>query len=392
MNHARLSPSSAYRWTQCPGSVSLIEALADSERETFEVTHDNEYIRFGVEAHALAERLLWEKPGQSEIDDPEMREVVMPYVEYVRERAQGRTLRIEERVSLAFLYPPEVIFGTADAMLMGRDQQDFEIVDLKTGQGVKVEPVGNKQLILYAAGELAELAQHVSSLPPLVRLTIVQPRAGGITTWETTSDEVLAAAREIIAAAWEVKPGAALVPGEWCRFCPAQGHCPALAQHAQVVAQMDFAAVPVDTPPAPETIPLEIVADLLSKARVLENWFAALRLRIMRELAAGREVPGWKLVGKRPRRVWNNAEEVEKWAVGSGLYPSDFFTLDLKSPAQLEKVVGKKNLPEELYASISSGLTLVPASDPRPAAAIGPAEEFAALPPATPDAEILEGE
>lgn len=389
MNHARLSPSSAYRWTQCPGSVHLIEALAESERETFEVTHDNEYIRFGVEAHALAERLLWEKAGQSEIDDPDMREVVMPYVEYVRERAQGRSLIVEKRVSLAWMKPPEPIYGTPDAQIIA---EGVEIVDLKTGQGVRVEARKNKQLTLYAAAALdaAAWTEEWTAVP--VRLTIVQPRAGGITTWETTAGEIVGDAREIIAAAWDVKPGAELKPGEWCRFCPAQGHCPALSKHAQLIAQMDFEAVPVDTPPAPETIPLEIVADLLSKARVLENWFAALRLRIMRELAAGREVPGWKLVMKRARRVWNNAEEVEKWAVASGLYPSDFFTLDLKSPAQLEKVVGKKNLPEELYASVSSGLTLVPASDPRPAAAIGPAEDFAALPPAIPDAEILEGE
>src|SRR5207248_11262656 len=162
----------------------LIEALADSERETFNTTHDNEYIRFGNAAHALAEAWL-KHPGPvppiappDGVEADDLLEVVQPYVEYVRERAQQRSLIVEKRVSLAWMKPPEPIYGTPDAQIVG---DGVEIVDLKTGQGVRVEARKNKQLTLYAAAAL-DVLDHC---PPDLRvsLTIVQPRAGGVTTW-----------------------------------------------------------------------------------------------------------------------------------------------------------------------------------------------------------------
>ena len=84
---------------------------------------------------------------------------------------------------------------------------------------------------------------------------------------------------------------------------------------------------------------------------------------------------------KRASRVWSNEKDVVGWAKSHGLEPDEMFDRKLKSPAAMEKVVGKKNLPADLYASVSSGYTLAPASDPRPAVTNVAADEFSALPP-----------
>lgn len=385
--HARLAPSSAYRWSRCAGSIHLIESLTQNELLIVDDAPE-EYTLFGIAGHLLAERWLNTGTCPETLDDgtptPEdMREVVRPYVEYVENRPimPGGAL-IERRVSLAAFGGPQPIWGTPDAQLRSPDV--LEIADLKTGY-YKVRPERNEQLILYAAGALTPEPD-----PSITRclLTIVQPRAGGISTWESTPEEILRLAREIIGSSWDVLPNAPLTPGAHCRFCPAQGHCPALKTHASVVAQMDFDVVPTDTPPSPETLSIEVAADMLTKVEVLDNWFNALRTRIVHELERGREVPGWKLVSKRPRRTWTDTQEVLKWAQSAGIDGGDLWKHELISPAGMESLVGK-HVPRELYASVSSGLTLVRSSDSRPAAAIGPQEEFGALPPVIPDAVLV---
>jgi hypothetical protein len=352
--------------------VDLIASLQESDRIVIDDAPD-EYSAFGTACHEAAEHVL---RGEVMQFTPEMLAIIEPYVEYVR-GVEGVT-----RVNLSAFGGPHPIWGTSDAQLWS--PIILEIVDLKSGF-VDVQPERNEQLTLYAAGALgpnpAPAIQHVF-------LTIVQPRSGGIKTWKTTPAAILEHAREIVAASWDVQPGAMLNPGDHCRFCPAQGHCPALLQHASVVAQMDFAAVPVDTPPSPDLLPIEVAADLLAKVDVLENWFGALRKRVIHELESGREVPGWKMVTKRGHRVWTDEIELRRWAAGAGIAPEELWDISLKSPAQVEHVIGK-HLPKELVATVSSGLTLARATDRRPAQAVGPAADFTALPPVTLDADLV---
>lgn len=61
-----------------------------------------------------------------------------------------------------------------------------------------------------------------------------------------------------------------------------------------------------------------------------------------------------------------------------GFQKEDLMVTALKSPAQVEKVVGKKNLPAEYVSAVSSGTKMVPDSDPAQAITFG--SEFSALP------------
>lgn len=416
--HARLSASSAHRWMNCAGSIRMSKGIEDVE--TFYQIEGRAAHTFGEQA-LRSEKLLdhvWvdTKEGKKEFPvDATMREAIELYVETVRGLHQrlGGQLYIERTFDLGIINPPESMFGTADAVIVGEDVID--VIDLKYGSGVIVEVLDNVQLLYYALGAiLAEFTRRLFDPKRMdvyvedgesvltaatrvfkeVRVTIVQPRAphtdGPVRTSLTfTGADIAAFADKLMERARATQdPNAPLTAGSWCQFCPARGHCPELAAHAQLVAQTDFESVPMEAPPDVEHMPIEQVAKMLGSVKILEIFVRSLYERVTHELEAGREVPGWKMVNKRARRVWADVAELKTWAKAVGLKPKDLLIEpELKSPAQIEAIIGKRNLPEELYARMSSGLTLVPEDDPRPAAAVGPAEDFAQLPPTTSEEE-----
>lgn len=417
--HARLSASSAHRWMNCPGSIRMSEGIEDPETI---------YQIEGRAAHAYAEAVLRsEMTGQTisadsvEVEtkagpvpfpvDDAMREAVALYVETVTDLQKriGGTLFIERTFDLSILRPPEPMFGTADAVIVG--DRTIDVIDLKYGAGVTVEVTDNVQLLYYALGAIvAEFTRRVMDPTDTfgseivefgeesildaatkafdeVRVHIVQPRAphsdGPVrSSLIFTGADIKAFAVRLLTRADDVQaPDAPLQAGSWCQFCLARGHCPELAARSKLVAQTDFESVPMEAPPDVEHMPIERVASILQNVDVLNIFIAALKQRITNELEAGREVPGWKLVNKRAQRQWLGEDIVREWAEGNGLTLDDIYERSLRSPAQLEKIIGKAALPEDgLYARVSNGTTLVSDTDPRPAAAVGPAADFIALP------------
>lgn len=410
--HCRLGASKASRWMACAGSVRLAEGLPDI---------DTPWKAYGRMAHALAEHALrtgrWpDAPIVGEGLDwdlvtDEMKEEVQVYLSYISSRlAEGMTaggaprVLIERTYNLSLLNPPEDMYGTADVTLVGN--RWIEIVDLKEGY-ITVEARQNPQLLYYLLGavlnEFVRLMYDATStvswdpdtetileaalkLFDEFRATIVQPRVahtdGPVRSWHVTSEELQAFATELIFRANAAQnPQAPLTVGPHCRFCPAQGRCPAMHDYAQLTAESDFSLVPLDTPPAPELLTVEQVGVLLTKVEVLENWFSSLRRFVANELEQGRPVPGWKLVEKRAQRVWaENADQTAHDLMAMGLDGLDVYETKLKSPAQIEKIVGRNKLPETMVSRVSSGTTLVPETDHRPAVRVGPEEDFAAPP------------
>jgi hypothetical protein len=89
-------------------------------------------------------------------------------------------------------------------------------------------------------------------------------------------------------------------------------------------------------------------------------------------LEDGGEVPGWKLVQKRASRKWSDEEAVEKKLKALKISLMDAKERPtLKSPAQIEKLCKAEGKDftklADLVVSESSGTTLAPASDKRPA-------------------------
>ncbi|MEI6283182.1 MAG: DUF2800 domain-containing protein, partial [Alphaproteobacteria bacterium] len=99
-----------------------------------------------------------------------------------------------------------------------------------------------------------------------------------------------------------------------------------------------------------------------------QGWIDDLHALVRTKIEKGATIPGWKIVAKRGTRKWADAGKA-----ATGLAPvlgdSMWKPIELISPAQAEKLLKKekKELPADLVVSVSSGDTLAPESDPRPA-------------------------
>ena len=256
--------------------------------------------------------------------------------------------------------------------------------DLKYGAGVVVEAMGNPQARYYGLGACMALADRPVSE---VEIVIVQPRAphpaGPIRRETISAFELVEWSADLLEAAERtLDPNAPLVPGAWCRFCPAAGICPALREQALATAQVEFAAAPLPSPPTPASLPAEEVGRLLVAAELAELWIRALRAHAHAELEAGRIIPGWRLVPKRPTRRWRDEEQTVVELQALGLPADELIARKLKSPAQVEKLVGSSRKREiaDLVVAESDGTTLARQTDHSPSLLSGVAVEFAALP------------
>lgn len=382
--HSSLGASSASRWMACPGSVRLSEGMPDYESPA---------AKEGTAAHALAELALTKKQDPSmwvglELEGvqvtEDMADFVRIYTEHCTEQAAGRTSWIERRFNLGHLNPPAPMFGTADFVTYDPATKTLEVIDLKFGSGVVVEVVGNKQLRYYGLGAL--LSMDTKQFPiDHVRVTIVQPRArhkdGVIRSEEMTIGQLYAFAEELLdAAARTIEPDAPLAVGDHCRFCKAIAVCPAQKANAQAVAQTEFGIIE-GTLPVPERLSIDELTRLLEEFPIIEGWMRAVRVHLENKLNAGEKVPGFKLVEKRANRAWRDEGEAIQTLISMKLTDEDMFNRELRSPAQIEKIVGKKAFPTDLVVKKSSGTTMVAEADPRPAVSLG--EEFTAADAAT---------
>lgn len=394
--HSKIGASHAHRWMNCAGSVRLSEGIPK-----FESTYAAE----GHLAHEIAAMLLGEESSISEGADlstlpgwhEDMGAEVQTYVDVVRGAIVEAQLHndlerveIEHKFSLERLGPPRPMFGTADAVVVRKDL--LQIFDLKYGKGVFVN-VGtpenpNVQLMYYAIGVLLSLETGLRD----VEITVVQPRIenpdGFVRTVRVTAERALDFVEELLAAARRTIPDdAPLLSGKWCQFCPAAGICPALRDRNVDLVRSELA--PVAKPPAPDTLAPEELAHILDNAHILTEWLASVRAHASRMVETGEEVPGWKLVDKRAQRKWIDPDKADAYVRRVyKLKTKETRETKFRSPAQIEKLLKGKKIKDyrldHLYSKDSSGTTLVPLSDKRPAVepVLFATEPLPQLPPA----------
>jgi hypothetical protein len=392
--HARLGASSAHRWMVCHAAPRL-EAQMPDETSPYAIE--------GTAAHNLAEICLCSEeqpreyvgtymPTNLGVDSgdcetvevtQEMADAVQVYVDFVRREMEAvdSEAHFELPVSLEALDPPEPMFGTADAVIWQPAVRTLIVADLKYGQGVIVEPENNPQLMYYALGAVLKLRVR----PEQILVAVVQPRAehedGPIRTHMLSWDDLLGFKELLMKAAWfacreDNEPGPV---GKWCRFCKAKAICPAQRSNALVVAQQEFDAdLPTSGLPAPQSLDMDQITEVLEKAPYAEEWFNSVREYARRLLEQGQDVPGYNLVAKRAIRRWANELEAEKYLRSRKVKVADIFSRKIVSPAQAEKLT---DLPDDMIVAQSSGYNLAPASNPRPAITPGSsaADEFEAI-------------
>lgn len=397
MKHAALGASSAARWKACPGSVRLINRLPDNERNP-----SSPYAEEGQCAHALAERVLlataeearlgqwinaegelanYERPGYWEITE-EMQEAVDLYVQEVYDQAAG--LVCPDITIESMVYPlreRDDMFGTADCIII-ESYGVLVVIDFKFGKGHVVEAEWNDQMLYYGVGALNRVGDDASI--EKVRLIIVQPRAahhdGPIRRVEYTVAQLRAEEDEIRAAARATAdPNAALIPGEaQCHFCPAAGRCPALGKVALASALSDFEAIePEIVLPDPNDGPQ--IARAKKLQGLVRMWADSVDDIAFNSAQRGVEIPGFKLVNGTKHRQWADSfKTAAALAEQQVSLETSHTPPKLKSPAQLEKLMGKAWVAE--YAiKLEGAPQLVPDSDRRVAIQPGCLSDFTAL-------------
>ena len=377
--HAKLGPSGAHRWVNCPASVSMEAQFPERDKAS-------PFAAEGTVAHAVAEFCLsnacntsrfagkaFEEEGFDIVVDGEMVEKVQEYLDYVR--GLGGKLLVEERVDLSHWVPES--FGTADAIVL--KDGVLHVVDLKYGRGVPVYAKNNPQIMCYALGVLHEF-DFLYDISNVV-VTIHQPRVDTVSEWAISRGDLLAWGDDIL------RPGAQAAladdapfnPGEkQCRWCAAKPVCRALAEHNLVVASEGFSVVgdPVK-PKDPNKLDNDEIAQILPELNGLSDWIKAVEAYALSQLERGEAVPGYKLVEGRSLRKWADEANAEAALKRARLKVADIFTNKLISPAQAEKQLGKNHkIIAEHVVKPAGKPAIAPVSDKRPALEIDPTEGF----------------
>lgn len=369
MKHSHYGASSANRWLNCPGSISLIKDLP--------APGANPYALEGTRAHSLAEYCLKnnldavdleEFEGEAIIDN--MSEAVQVYLDYIREKSSRQSVKVLIETEFKLDHIHKGMFGTNDACVFDSLLDTLEVVDYKHGAGVIVSPEENEQLMYYGLG--AAIKYDLPSGARVV-LTIVQPRAMGdsIKSWETTAGFLYDFGEELRAGVERTKAkNPKLKEGDWCKFCPALAICPKVNETALALAQAQFTEGEVEIMSPEDAVEKKLIdiSKVLQYAPLITSWFKAVESLAFQMANTGIKIDGYKLVKKRANRVWKyEPEELERilLTANAGKKDTNWFTdPKLKSPAQLERLFGKDFI-GNLCESPDNGNTLVPISDKR---------------------------
>lgn len=380
--HAKLfQASSAARWMACPGSVQMCDGLEDQS---------SAYAEEGTEAHELAAHILSSFEANVSRWPADMVDNVLRYTNEVRAMAgKHEAMLVEQRVDFSHVLDQPDCFGTADCIVITGDE--IQIHDLKYGMGVKVDAENNPQLMLYALGALRDYDMIADY--KWARLVIHQVRLGHVSEWRVSVEELYLFAEQARRAAMlAMRPfdEVELVPGEkQCRFCRAKAHCPALAAHVEETVGSKFDNLDEEEiEQGPERMGTNYLAHCMAAVGLVEDWCKGIRARVERELLAGNAIDGFKLVqGRKGARKWSSEKDAEETLRRMKLKVEEMYDFKVISPTSAEKLhkagtIGPRQWPQlqSLITQSEGGLSVAPASDPRPAASVvASAEDFETL-------------
>ncbi len=370
-DHALLSPSSAYRWLNCPLAPRLEAMLPEKP---------SEYAHEGTVAHSVCEiaaKKKFKKAKAAEYNrvikklktdeawNDEMLHTAETYVEHLTERAMEFAnepyIAFEVKVDISD-YVPEA-FGRCDCVMFGGDT--LIITDYKHGKGVPVSPEENPQLMLYALGALKLYKPLFGDALKNVTVYIDQPRINAYNGWGCSVDELTAWGESI-------KPKAQMAfmgfgeyhAGDWCRFCRANGICKAQAKQ-QFSAFDDFRSA-VGNPNA--LLSPDEMGEVLKRGETLVSWYETVKAKALESMLNGEKIPGYKVVEGRSSRAWTDQDAALEKLQANGVDRAIIYDSVPKTLAQLEKLLGTvkfKELVGEFVTKPQGKPTLAPESDSR---------------------------
>ena len=350
--------STAKRVINCPGSVALVAQMPPKPSSVYADTGTllHNVIADVLDGKATPQDFLGAVHADVTLDQDLIDRKLLPALAALDEIDPDKIMEYGTEVIVGFGDLLPGVFGSAD--IVGRIGDTAYIVDWKFGDGVVVDVEENPQLMFYAAAAMrTPVVQWAFEGATKVELVIVQPPY--VKRWETTPRRIQLFEKELMQAVKAAqRPDAPLAQGDWCRWCAAKAICPIMTGAA------DRAVVS-----ALQGVDVASVSDHLKMADQLEGWIKEVRALAMQTLEAGLPVPGYKLVPKRAMRQWMDEGKALDAMCDLGLDVKELTETKLLSPAQAEKVLKKHKLalPADHVVAVSSGNTLAPEDDPRPA-------------------------
>jgi hypothetical protein len=355
--HSRIvGGSTAKRVINCPGSVALVDKMPPQPSSSYadEGTLLHDTIADVLDFKGTPESYLGRKHADAVLTEDLIDDKLRPALNALDDIDPDGAMEyaVESRVGFGDLLPD--VFGSTD--MLGRIGNRAIVLDWKFGDGVAVEVEENAQLLFYAAAAMrTPETAWVFDGAEEIELIIVQPPS--VKRWVTTVERVKAFEQELVAAVKvAVKPDAPLAVGDHCRWCAAKPVCPLMTGAVDRMVKAKLEALPHDQ-----------IARYLDMVPTVEAFIKDLQQLAHGLLEEGQPVPGYKLVPKRAIRKWATDEaKVAAWLEANGVEP---WVKKLPTITDVEKVLkkAKVNLPAELAPAVSSGSTLAPESDPRPA-------------------------
>lgn len=392
--HAKLSPSSAERWTSCTASVNAQEGIPN---ESSEASRDGtmchqmseEVLRDGTDPQSYLGReyLFWyhaesESHGECwgdqsaflESDSAEITariEVTQEHVdavvsgtEFVLEvyRLHGGELMAEQQVPIGHFTGEEGARGTTDVLILtdttlrildfkyGRMKVDaYEVLmpehdDIITQERVPEKVRANLQMASYALGALEKYGLFYNWTH--VTMTIIQPFINHISEYTCTIAELLEVQAFLRHQAEQTRVNPQYVPSPSnCFFCRASGNCQAQTKMVVDLALEGFEDVE-DAKPAP--VKVHQLGDLYAVIPLVQKWCKSVAEYAYNQLLQGMPVIrndglSYKLVeGKMGDREWIDPERAEESMHSMRLGKEVIYEQKLISPTKAEKLAKVK--------------------------------------------------
>lgn len=334
MSHAKYSPSNSARWLHCTTSVNLPKK---EEKQS-------SYANRGTALHSAAEDLLTGKELKKEYDGytptaEDMELTVEPYVNYVK-NIDADYFFYEKKVEIT----PEC-YGTADVIAYKVKTKTLHVIDLKAGKGIFVSVNDNTQLQIYAIGAVVLLEKIQFDVEKIV-LHIVQPGIDNICSVEVDIKILSALYRDIQKAIKDVNAGTTnYAPSTAaCKWCQHKTSCPALNTIAVQVAKKDFEG-------------LEL-SDKLKMVPALKLFIKAVEEESLERLNQNKDLPGFKLIRSRGRKVWGQETIALTLLEKAGIPQSKLFSPGkILTPTQMVKLAKTENIDIDLslYIEMQQG-------------------------------------
>lgn len=397
--HARLSPSSADRWTSCTASAAAQDGY---------VNENSDASRQGTTCHQIQEELLlnperdpysyvgrklvfWDHPesesrgedwfdtlDESHFDQTcteaevevtlDMVDKVMIAVEFILEQHEllGGELLVEQRVPIGQFTGEEGAGGTSDIILRGDTW--LHVMDSKFGRArvdasEVIQPEGvcfitskrvpeirrcNLQMGSYALGSVHKF--DVFGEIEKVTMTIIQPFIGHTDSYTCSIEELRDLEDFLRAKAEETRTNPVFKPSkDNCHFCLHKNDCKARTDLAlsTVFELQEGTGIGVINKPSDITL-----GSQYALVPFVEAWAKDIAAATQKALDNGQLVVrsdgvAYKLVaGKKGDRKWENEEEAARNLIQARLSKEEMYIFKLISPTMAESLSKAPRVPK----------------------------------------------